>query len=425
MTQVDPAVAADQTDSATDRLVGADVLVVGVNYAPETTGIAPYTTGMAEHLAALGAKVTVVTGMPHYPQWQRSPGYERAVLRQEHPNGVRLMRAGHYVPPRQDALRRGLFEVSWMPAAALQDLRTPADVVIGVSPSLAALPLARWAARRRRVPWMAVVQDLRGNAAANGGVRGGGKVASVVGGVECRMLRSADLVGVIGEGFGGAVQDMGVQADRVRVLPNWAHIERSSASREQARAELGWPSERTLVVHTGNMGAKQGLENVVAAAAEADRRGADVQFVLVGDGSQREALREQAVGVERITFVDPVDEYHYPLVLAAADVLLLNERPDMLEMSLPSKLTSYLSAGRPVLAACPAGGWTATVLDDSGAAVRVAPDDAGALVDAALELAADPDECTRRATAGTAYAAQRYGAGPALTRYADAVRELL
>ena len=59
--------------SGRDPLVGRRVLVVGINYAPETTGIAPYTTGMAEHLAALGAKVTVVTGMPHYPQWQRAP----------------------------------------------------------------------------------------------------------------------------------------------------------------------------------------------------------------------------------------------------------------------------------------------------------------------------------------------------------------
>ncbi len=411
--------------TSTDRLAGARVLVVGVNYAPETTGIAPYTTGMARHLASQGAEVTVVTGMPHYPQWRRAEDYRRAVVRTEQVDGVRLLRAGHYVPPRQDAIRRGLFEVSWMPTAMLQDARVRADVVVGVSPSLAALPLARWAAARRRVPWMAVVQDLMGNAAANGGVRGGGRVASVVSSVESRMLRSADLVGVIGEGFGGAVRAMGVAADRVRLLPNWAHVEPAAVTAEQARQELGWPGERTLVVHTGNMGAKQGLENVVAAAIEADRRSAPVQFVLVGDGSQRAALRAAATGVERITFVDPVDADTYPLVLAAADLLLVNERPDMLEMSLPSKLTSYLSAGRPVLAAVPESGWTAAVLEASGAAVRVAPDDAPALVDAALALAADPDGRAERAAAARRYAADRYGAEPALARYADAVRELL
>jgi colanic acid biosynthesis glycosyl transferase WcaI len=46
-------------------IVGKRVLVVGINYWPEPTGIAPYNTGMAEYLADLGAKVTVLTGVPH------------------------------------------------------------------------------------------------------------------------------------------------------------------------------------------------------------------------------------------------------------------------------------------------------------------------------------------------------------------------
>ena len=43
----------------------AKVLVVGINYSPETTGIAPYTTGLAEHLAARGHRTTVLSGFAH------------------------------------------------------------------------------------------------------------------------------------------------------------------------------------------------------------------------------------------------------------------------------------------------------------------------------------------------------------------------
>jgi glycosyltransferase involved in cell wall biosynthesis len=297
--------------------------------------------------------------------------------------------------------------------------------VLAVSPSLAGLPLGRLAARGRRVPWAAVVQDLMGNAAANGGVRGGGRVASLVTDVERRMLRSADLVGVIGEGFADAVQRMGVPGDRVRLLPNWAHVTPSTATRAEARAALGWRQDVFSVVHTGNMGAKQGLDNVVHAAAEADRRGADVELVLVGDGNQRSALQQAGAGVRSLRFVDPVDAETYPLVLAAADVLLVNERADMLEMSLPSKLTSYFAAGRPVLGAVPERGWTAAVLDASGAAVRVGPDSPGELLDAALELAADEERVSLLGKAATEYCHARYGSAAGLGRYADLVRELL
>jgi colanic acid biosynthesis glycosyl transferase WcaI len=409
----------------TDALVGARVLVVGVNYAPETTGIAPYTTAVAEHLAASGAQVTAVTGMPHYPQWRVAEEYRGEVLHEERLHGVRVRRAGHYVPADQDALKRGAFEVSWLPLGALQALRTPADAVVAVSPSLGALPLARLASACRGVPWAAVVQDLMGNAAANGGLRGGGRVAGLVSGVEGRALRSADLVGVISEGFADAVQRMGVAPDRTRLLPNWSHVTPATATREQARAALGWDAEVFSVVHTGNMGAKQGLDNVVRAAAEAGRRGLPVEFVLVGDGNQRAALQAAGAGVRSLRFVDPVDSDSYPLVLAAADVLLVNERADMLEMSLPSKLTSYFAAGRPVLGAVPQAGWTAAVLDASAAAVRVAPEEPGQLLAAVLELAADHERRTLLGKAATEFCHARYGSVAALGRYADLVRELL
>ena len=47
-----------------------NVLIYSIYYYPEQTGIAPYTTALAEHLLTAGWEVTVVAGMPHYPQWQ-------------------------------------------------------------------------------------------------------------------------------------------------------------------------------------------------------------------------------------------------------------------------------------------------------------------------------------------------------------------
>jgi glycosyltransferase involved in cell wall biosynthesis len=163
----------------------------------------------------------------------------------------------------------------------------------------------------------------------------------------------------------------------------------------------------------------------VRAAAEADRRGVGVQFVLVGDGNQCAALKAAGAGIRSLRFVDPVDAETYPLVLAAADVLLVNERADMLEMSLPSKLTSYFAAGRPVLGAVPDNGWTAAVLDASTAAVRVAPEAPGDLLDAALDLADDEERRLLLGKAATEYCYARYGSQAGLGRYADLVRELL
>ena len=109
--------------------------------------------------------------------------------------------------------------------------------------------------------------------------------------------------------------------------------------------------------------------------------GFDIRFVLMGDGNQRRLLQQSAKGVQRIEFKEPLDAEDYRQVLACADVLLVNERPGVGEMAVPSKLTSYFSAGRPVLAATDADGVTAGEIRDAGAGVVVPAGDPAALLD--------------------------------------------
>ena len=73
--------------------------------------------------------------------------------------------------------------------------------------------------------------------------------------------------------------------------------------------------------------------------------------VLLGVGARWRALQEQARGLRSMEFVDPLPDGRFEDALAAADLLLVNEKPGVLDMCVPGKLTSYFAAGRPVLAA--------------------------------------------------------------------------
>ena len=102
-----------------------------------------------------------------------------------------------------------------------------------------------------------------------------------------------------------------------------------------------------------------------------------------------------------------VSEDLYPVVLAAADVLLVNERPSVGDMALPSKLTSYLVAGRPILAAVAEGGASHRELLSSGGAAWTIPAGDPAVFAAALAtLAQDGPRREAMSVAGTAYAAR-------------------
>ena len=381
------------------------VLVVGINYAPEHTGIAPYTTQAAEHLARLGHDVRVLAGVPHYPHWTVPPPYRRHLRVDEvRREGVPVRRLRHHVPARQSALRRGAYEATFAlqvaassPGAGRAGWRP--DVVLTVVPSVLGALAAAGLARRAGAPLVVWVQDLMGRAAAQSGIAGGGRVAAFAGAAEAAVLRRAAAVVVLNRAFADHVVAAGVPPGAVTVLPNWTHIAPPTRDRAQVRAGLGWSDERVTVLHSGNMGLKQGLEHVVAAARLAHRRGLPLRFVLMGDGSQRARLAAAAAGLPTLEMRPPVAEDGYSDVLAAADVLLVHERPGVVNMSQPSKLTSYLVAGRPVLAAVDGTGTAADALRASGGGAVVPSGDPAALVRAALDLAVESEGPTPRASA--------------------------
>ncbi len=173
------------------------------------------------------------------------------------------------------------------------------------------------------------------------------------------------------------------------------------------------------------MGLKQGLEVLVETARLADRDGGGVRVVLMGDGHQRERLREAAVGVESLTFLPPAGDEEFPEVLAAADVLAVTQKASVVDMSLPSKLTSYFTAGRPVVASVAPGSGTALEVERSGAGVVVAPEDPEALLAAVRSLAADPGRCAELGRRGREYVERRLSRQAGLARVTDLLREAL
>ncbi len=406
-------------------LSDARILIIGINYEPEPTGIAPYTTAMAEHLSGVAASVTVFTGIPHYPSWSVPLGYRRRLRRLETVNSrLKLVRHVHYVPRRQSALTRASYEMSFM-ANVLANRTIKADLVLAVSPSLGGAYAGSRIAGRLAVPLVTVVQDMMAQAASQSGISGGNFVSGLTANLERHTLQSSDLVAVVSDAFVQQVCGYGVPSKRVRLLPNWVHIEPKPYDRTAARKELGWKQEGFTVLHSGNMGIKQDLGNVVEAARLLTSH-SNIGFVLLGDGNQRRALEARAAGLPNLTFVDPVSRDDYPKALAAADLLLVNERPTVTSMSLPSKLTSYMSASRPVLAAVAPDGATARELDRTGgAAVRVRPASPESLAEAVIMLTEDPDRCARLASCGAAYAAVHLGKATAMGRVTELVSDVL
>lgn len=384
--------------------------MIGINYWPESTGIAVFSTGRAEYLATQGHQVTMCTAVPYYPEWRISGEYRRRMFATERRNSVKILRCPLYVPSVVTPFRRVLHEASFVVAALLRSLlcRRP-DVLFIISPPLG-LAVVAWFLSRFwwRVPYVFHVADLQPDTALDLGMVKPGTVARLLYAVERLAYRRAAVVSTLTEAMRARIVAKGMPAEKVRLLPDWTDPELfelpAPADGRPLRREFGL-ADQFVVLHIGNMGVKQGLE-VVLAAAERSRHVEGVTYVLVGDGAMRPMLQAhaQARGLSNVWLIPLLPREPFLGLLALADVCLVTQQRTVADVVFPSKVLTLLAAGKPVIASVSAASEVARVVAAAGAGQVVTPEDPDALGAAVEQLRRDAVLRGRMAAAGRSYA---------------------
>lgn len=404
------------------------LLMYGIYYAPEGTGAAPYNTSLSRGLARRGWDVTVITGVPHYPSWRREPLGDLPEV-----PGLTVERRDHFIPAKQSVLTRGLYEASWLATGAATFLpKREVDVVLGVTPGLSGATLVMTAAARYKKPFVLWAHDLVGQTAQQSGFSGGGKVSGLISSAEIGLAKRADRVVVFADGYTRYFAAHGVDEGKIYRVRHWAHGAEAEAAvdapshRAAIRARLGWKDDQIIVLHGGNMGFKQGLDNVLETAALAKGR-KDLHFVLLGDGNQRGHLEQRAreLDLTNLSFEPVAPQAEFQRVLAAADVLVLNLRGSVEDMALPCKLTSYFTAGVPVVAAVSKTSEAAAEVSLAGAGLSVPADDPAALLAGIIRIAETPEHGMGLGRAGRAFAAEHMSEERVVERFDGILRGLL
>jgi colanic acid biosynthesis glycosyl transferase WcaI len=389
------------------------ILIYSLNFAPELTGIARYNADFAEWLATQGHGVRVVCAPPYYPQWQVAPGYAAWAYRRERRGAVRIVRCPLWVPRRPSAWRRALhhlsFALSSLPVILAVAVRWRPDVIMITEPPVVCAPAALAAARLSSArPWLHV-QDLEVEAAFGLGLLRGGLLRRLATAAEGWLMRRFGLVSTLTEAMRARVLARGVQPERTVLFPNWADTTsiRPILGQSALRRELAGPDVATVVLYSGTLGRKQGLE-VVVEAARALRARSDICFLICGEGDARSGLAALASGLDNIRFHPLQPELRLNELLNAADIHLLPQRADADGLVLPSKLTGMLASGRPVVATVEADSEIAALLAEGGGFITP-PGDSGRCAEAIVRLADDPETRRQAGTRARITAEERFG----------------
>ncbi|MBO9699676.1 MAG: WcaI family glycosyltransferase [Sporocytophaga sp.] len=327
------------------------ILVFGINYAPELTGIGKYTGEMCEWLAEHGHEVEVITSMPYYPEWKIRKAYQGRWWFTETINKVKVRRTVFYVPEKVTGTTRIAHEFSFLLSSSIwwfKSLFRKYDLVISPYPPLI---IGAWPyiySRFHKTKWVFHIQDLQVDAARDLGLIKNDRLLNVLEYMEKFFLRKADYVSSISDGMKMKILGKGIDAGKYIMLPNWVDTDfiRPMPKNDSMRSELGFEEKDIIILYSGNMGEKQGLEAVIPIAQKfADR--SEVKIVLAGEGAAKERLMKEteANRLKNITFL-PIQAYEkLSAFLAIADFHLVLQKKAASDLLLPSKLLSILSAG--------------------------------------------------------------------------------
>lgn len=408
------------------------LLVYGLNYLPELTGIGKYTGEMCEWLAARGHSVDAVCAVPYYPEWQVPEAYCRGFYRTEERNGVTIHRSRLYVPAKPTTVTRLIHLISFAAASLPQLWRRRserADVLIAIEPTLFCIPGALLAARLSGSKSLLHIQDFELDAMAGLGM---GKSGSVAAAIERWLMRRFDAISTISYSM---VERAREKLRRSRdgcmlFFPNWVDIDfvKPGPSGDLYRQLWDLAPATRVVLYSGNIGRKQGLD-IVLEVARALRGESDVVFLFVGAGSAVDMLQEsaKAMALENVRFL-PLQPYeNLPELMALADVHLVVQRRGAADAVLPSKLTTILAAGGDALITAEPHTELGKLCErHPGIGVCIQPEDAQTMTAALRRMLAGIDTTGRRPNAvARAYAEQNLNKQTVLERFEADLQHLI
>ncbi|MCB0815839.1 MAG: glycosyltransferase, partial [Flavobacteriales bacterium] len=373
---------------------GPRMVMLTQYYPPETGAPQNRLHATAMGLADLGMEVTVLTGMPNYPDMKVQEGYRGAWYRQELIDGIDVRRSWLYVPmgkgifPRLANYFSFVMSAWWTGSAELRR----SDVLLVESPPLFLGITAMLLARATGASLVFNVSDLWPESAVQLGlVRNQLLIGASTGLEELCYRRSALITG----------QTRGIVADierrmpdkEVHWLPNGVDLPTMQALPVEPgmRAHFGIPAGAMVCLYGGIIGHAQGLETVVAAAEEL-RDEPGVLFLLVGEGPVKSELQDLVgrKGLENVRFLDRMPRASVLGLLKECDAVVVPlRRNDLFKGAIPSKIFEALALGKPLLLGVD-GEARDLFIRDGECGTFVEPEDPVALAEAVRRYRDDP-----------------------------------
>lgn len=359
------------------------ILVICQYYAPEPFRLNDY----CEELVKQGHEVTVLTGVPNYPEGKTYSGYTHGARREEDIHGVHVIRCAT-IPRKTGALYRLLNYCSFALSSSWAVWRNQVKPSSGgtfdviyvnqLSPVLMACAGLVYKHRYHK-KLVLYCLDLWPASLLAGGITTDSMVYKVFHYLSKKLYTHCDRILITSQSFQAyLIQEFAIKEQIIGYLPQYAESLFDELP-QQLPSEFAPYMGKLNLVFAGNIGRLQNVEMILFAAERLGQQ--EILFHIVGSGSDVERLQgiAQEKQLANVIFHGRKPVSSMPLFYALADAMLVMLAPDpVLSLTLPGKVQSYMAAGKPVLGSI--DGETAGVITAAGCGYISPAGDADALM---------------------------------------------
>lgn len=310
---------------------------------------------IAFELVKKGHKVTVLTGLPNYPEGNIYDGYSFFNRRKEYINGVKVVRALLIPRGQGGGIRLFLNYFSWAFFASLKAIllafRNKFDAVIVHEPSPITQGFPAIVVKKiQKIPIYFWVLDLWPESLTSAGGINSRYVLGFFDKIVKYIYNHSDKILISSKGFRKSILDKGSYGDKLIYFPNWSEDSISKGNRNYPIPDL--PNE-FKVVFAGNIGVSQDMENVMLAALELKYH-SNIKFIFVGDGRSKsfveEFVKDNGLG-DNVYLMGKYPIEAMTSFFEKADALLVSLKDELIfNLTVPAKVQAYMSASKPILA---------------------------------------------------------------------------
>ncbi|MBI4283381.1 MAG: glycosyltransferase family 4 protein, partial [Chloroflexi bacterium] len=322
------------------------ILFVCQHFPPEMGAQAARVSELARHWVKAGHEVTVLTGFPNHPNGVIHPNYKKKFRRltaRESMDGIDVVRTWLIPRPNHRPLERILNYTSFCFSASLRGsfLSRP-DVVIATSPQILIAAAGRWISWIKRVPFILEIRDLWPESIVASGVGSKSSLLyRIVKSLVSFLYKTCNHMVVVTPAFKKAIiVNWGTSAEKITVITNGVETDFFTSDRESEPIKKELELEGKFVVsYIGTLGMAHGLTTVLEAASKIKQVQPDIQFLLVGDGAERDELHTKIAqrDLTNVTLLQQQPKSKIPSIICSSDVcMVLLKKQEIFKTVLPT-----------------------------------------------------------------------------------------